>query len=159
MTRKKRIPGPRLHRLKRAARLSSAKTWLPTYDGKKIVHGYRKRYGVDLLCAISELQMLNVRLDPTYVAPVRTTVNEIKRRTAATKNRSTDMDFSESDTTFSFIAGYTEGGAPFGLTWEDESQFFRVNPSYFFPKSLPKTLPKSRSSGVEDTKTPDRNQR
>jgi hypothetical protein len=71
---KKRIPGPRLHRLKRAARLSSARVWLRKYDGKKIVRSYRKRYGVDLLCAIAELQMLNVPLEPVYVDRVRTFV-------------------------------------------------------------------------------------
>jgi hypothetical protein len=77
---KKRIPGPRLHRLKRQARLDSARAWLPKWEGKKVVRSYRKRYGVDLLCAISELQMLNVPLDPTYMERVLTTVNnEIKR--------------------------------------------------------------------------------
>lgn len=123
MARKRRIPGPRLHRLKRAARLSSAKAWLPKYEGKKIVHGYRKRYGVDLLCAISELQMLNVQLDSIYIERVRTTViNQIKQRAAKKKEPSANADFNESDSVFSFIAGYTEGGAPFGLTWEEWPQ-------------------------------------
>jgi len=27
--------------------------------------------------------------------------------------------FSDSDETFYFIAGYTSGGAPFGVTWEE----------------------------------------
>jgi len=116
---KKRIPGPRLHRLKHPARLDSARAWLPKWEGKKVVRSYRKRYGVDLLCAISELQMLNVPLDPTYVDRVRTTVNtEITRRAAKKKTQSTS-DFVESDSTFAYIAGYTEGGAPYGLTWEE----------------------------------------
>lgn len=116
---KKRIPGPRLHRLKRPARLDSARAWLPKYEGKKIVRSYRKRYGVDLLCAIAELQMLNVPLDPTYVDRVRTTVNnEIKRRAAQKKTSSTG-DFIEADSTFAYIVGYTEGGAAYGLTWEE----------------------------------------
>ena len=116
---KKTVAGPRLHRLKRPARLDSARAWLPKYEGKKIVRSYRKRYGVDLLCAIAELKMLNVPLDPTYVYRVRTTVNnEIKRRAAQKKTLSTD-NFTETDSTFSYIVGYTEGGAAYGLTWEE----------------------------------------
>ena len=116
---KKRIPGPPLHRLKRPARLSSARAWLPSYKGEKVVRSYRKRYGVDLLCAIAELQMLNVPLDPIYVERVRTTVNnQIKRRAAQRKQPSND-DLMEWDSTFAYIAGYTEGDAPYGLTWEE----------------------------------------
>jgi|SRR5437762_4744421 len=63
MSKKKRHTSqPRFHRMKRAARLSNAQAWLPKYDGKNVVRGYRKRYGVDLLCAIAELQMLSARL-------------------------------------------------------------------------------------------------
>ena len=29
------------------------------------------------------------------------------------------MDYSDSDETFCFIAGYTLGGVPFGVTWEE----------------------------------------
>jgi len=38
---------PRRKRLKREQRLESAKSWLPTYQGKNVFRGYRKRYGVD----------------------------------------------------------------------------------------------------------------
>src|SRR6266852_1197420 len=116
---KKRIPGPRLHRLKRPARLDSARAWLPKWEGTNVVRSYRKRYGVDLLCAIAELQMLNVPLDPTYVDRVRTTVNtEIKRR-AAHKRRSSTDHFVEGDSAFAYIVGYTEGGAAFGVALEE----------------------------------------
>lgn len=30
-----------------------------------------------------------------------------------------NADFADSDETFAFIAGYTEGGAAFGITWEE----------------------------------------
>jgi hypothetical protein len=117
--RKQRIPGPRLHRLKRSARLDSARAWLPKYEGKKTVRSYRKRYGVDLLCAIAELQMLDVPLDPTYVNRVRTTVdNEIKRK-AAHKKRSSPDQFVEGDSAFAYIVGYNEGDAAFGVALEE----------------------------------------
>ena len=37
---------------------------------------------------------------------------------------------SESDDTFAFIAGYTSGGAPYGVTWEEMEeieQFYQRN--------------------------------
>ena len=56
MGKKKRKPnpGPRCKRMKRAQRLQSAQSWLPTYEGKDIVKGYRKHYGVDWQCAFTE---------------------------------------------------------------------------------------------------------
>ena len=58
---------PRRKRLKRPSRLQAAKKWLPTYAGSNIVHGYRRWFGVDLPCAIAELKLLQVKLDPKYV--------------------------------------------------------------------------------------------
>ena len=43
---------PRTKRMKKAARLSSASHWLDKYEGKNIVRGYMKRYGVDELAAL-----------------------------------------------------------------------------------------------------------
>lgn len=52
--------------MKRPQRLESAKSWLETYVGDKIVKAYRKRYGVDFECAFTELEMLGVSIDPDY---------------------------------------------------------------------------------------------
>ena len=57
---------PRRKRMKRPQRLESAKSWLETYEGDKIVKAYRKRYGVDFECALTELEMLGVPIDPDY---------------------------------------------------------------------------------------------
>ena len=51
----------------RSQRLQSAKPWLETFEGENIIRAYRKRYGVDWLCAIRELRLLSVALDPVYV--------------------------------------------------------------------------------------------
>ena len=45
-------------RTKREQRLQAARPWLAKYEGKHIVKGYRKHFGVDIICAITELQML-----------------------------------------------------------------------------------------------------
>ena len=58
---------PRHKRLKREGRLQAAKHWLPEYDGKNIVKGYSKHFGVNKLCAALELQMLGYKISPDYL--------------------------------------------------------------------------------------------
>jgi hypothetical protein len=57
---------PKHKSFKREQRLQSAKSWLPTYEGKNVFRGYRKRYGVDWPTALRELEMLGVEVDPAY---------------------------------------------------------------------------------------------
>jgi len=52
--------------MKRPQRLESAKSWLETYEGNKVVKAYRKRYGVNFECVFTELEMLGVLIDPDY---------------------------------------------------------------------------------------------
>jgi hypothetical protein len=63
MARKKKqnLP-PRRKRMKRPQRLESAKGWLETYEGDKVVKAYRKRYGVDFETAFTELALLGVSM-------------------------------------------------------------------------------------------------
>jgi hypothetical protein len=51
-------------------RLDMARHWIPTYTGTKIVKGYRKKFAVDTLTALAELQELGVTFEPDYVAAV-----------------------------------------------------------------------------------------
>ena len=52
--------------MKRPQRLESAKSWLETYEGNKVVRDYRRRYGVSWDVAFVELEMLKVPIDPEY---------------------------------------------------------------------------------------------
>ncbi len=123
---KKRKPlPPRAKRMKRSGRLQSAPHWIPKYPGKNIVRGYAKHYGVDLLCAAKELQMLGVPVSGDYVRRLRATVEakaEARRKRKEEERRAreleelADADWNED---FAYIAGYTSGGAPFGVTWEE----------------------------------------
>ena len=109
--------------MKREARLQSAKQWIPQYEGKSIVRGYAKHFGVDFLCAIAELETLGVKLDPNYVAQLKCTVEnrrlEKQRRKKEKQEEQLQTIDEDSDDTFAFIAGYTSGGAPYGITWEE----------------------------------------
>ena len=109
--------------MRREARLQSAKNWLIRYEGKNIVRGYAKWYGVDLLCAIIELRMLGVHVDENYEANVRRSIKnrakQRKQRRLARKEVEYDDPYPDSDETFAYIAGYTSWGFPYGVTWEE----------------------------------------
>ncbi len=78
---KRRPTGPRRLRMSRPQRLQSARSWLPTYKGKNVVRGYRRCFGVDLLCAVKELRMLGVSISAEREAQyVRTTVEIVRQR-------------------------------------------------------------------------------
>ena len=122
---KKESLPPRLKRMKRTDRLQSAKHWLQEFNGENVIRAYRKRYGVDWLCAIKELNMLGVELDPIYVKKLQETVeSQIKwnQRSKLEKQKEDEQlrnRYSYSDENFFFIAGYTSGGMPYGITWEE----------------------------------------
>lgn len=85
--RKKKQSGPRRKRMKRSARVQSAVSWLKQYNGKNVLRGYCKHYGVDWRCAATELKQLGIELDPDYLkqreAAERQLANSRKRRREA----------------------------------------------------------------------------
>jgi hypothetical protein len=120
---RKNLLAPRSKRMNRKGRLDSAKHWLTKYKGKNIIKGYKNHYGVDWLCAIKELQILGVGLDPEYVEKLILSVkNRIieKQRLKDGKKQELENEISwDSDETFAYIAGYTSAGFPYGVTWEE----------------------------------------
>lgn len=112
----------RRKRMQRPARLQSAKHWIATYSGGNIVKGYKKWFAVDLVCAIKELRILGVKLDEQYILQAlqgheHMIADRQKKKEAKTQELD-DLSF-DSDEHFYFIAGYTSGGCPFGITWEE----------------------------------------
>lgn len=109
-------------KMKRAARLQSAKSWLPTYTGNHLIRSYRKRFGVDLTCAIAELGILGVPLDDAYVKQLHQSeqarLND-RQRTKLQRQSEIETDlWPDSDEYHAVVIGYTSGGMPYGLTWE-----------------------------------------
>jgi len=79
----KRNQPPQRQRMKRPQRLESAKSWLETYEGNKVIRDYRRRYGVSWDVAFVELEMLNVPIDPDYkeiVLQTTTSQEAVKRQ-------------------------------------------------------------------------------
>jgi hypothetical protein len=118
--RKKQSSQPRTWRMKRPTRLQSARQWLASQNGRspdQIAKSYRKRYRVDWPCAILELRTLGIRFDRTWVEQLERPLagaTEARRRRKLINSGNEDCD-----ETFAYIAGFTPGGAPFGVTWEE----------------------------------------
>ena len=123
MARKKKGRRKKKNKLKvwkRPARLASGKHWLEKYDGKpgsRMVRAYAKKYRTDLLCAILELRMLGAVVSEEYEEKVKKSIEartlERKRLKKKKEEREAYDDFS--DERFAYIAGYTSGGAAYGI--------------------------------------------
>jgi len=118
---RKKHPNRPSKTLKREARLSKARQWLPTYEGTKIVRAYRKRFHVDVNRAVRDLQELGYEFKPGYVDNLLKSeaIRQEQLRLKKEERRQLEYGMPEQDDTFFYIAGYTSGGAPYGVTWED----------------------------------------
>ena len=106
---------------KKESRIARARNWLPTYEGTKIVRAYRDKFHVDTACAVRELQEIGYEFQPGYVdnllkaEAIRIEQSKAKKEGKRLAEEHNDWQ----DDRFYFIAGYTSGGAPYGVTWEE----------------------------------------
>ncbi|MCL2842693.1 MAG: hypothetical protein FWE28_04405, partial [Oscillospiraceae bacterium] len=103
-------------------RLQKAKQWVLTYKGSHIVRAYRKRFQVDYSCALRDLEAIGA-IPPERLATLKA-AEEIrlqkKREDRESKQLPSMWEHNpDCDDTFFYIAGYTSGGAPYGVTWEE----------------------------------------
>lgn len=107
----------------RQERLEKARKWYAEQnftEDSHIVKAYRKRFGVDNTCAKRELCMLGV-LSPQKQAAYEQELKakeEKRKRKREKKQSENPLEFFQ-DEFFYYIAGYTSGGAPYGITWEE----------------------------------------
>lgn len=110
-------------RRKKKYRLKSIGEWINNYEGSNIVEEYAKWYDVDLACALSELRINGQEINENYEEKIQKLITEkkeaqkLKRRYRRYEKEEKEEVFS--DDLFAFIAGYTSGGAPFGITHEE----------------------------------------
>lgn len=121
--------------MKFAERKVKAEKWVAEYDGTPyggdIIKAYRKKFAVDRMKAVTELQMLGVSLTKEQIDREKAAVKayqDIQKTKKAKRKRLREQrrmqksdiaDYSEQDDRFYYIAGYTSGGAPYGVTWEE----------------------------------------
>ena len=128
---------PRRKRSSRQSRLAMASQWISNYQGNNIIKGYSTCFGVDKLCAIKELQMLGVKISEErkkQIVDAHEAMTELRKKKKEDKDEKEDnygMLFG-SDENFSFIAGYTSGGMPYGTAREEPDEKITEEPDDFF---------------------------
>lgn len=107
---------------RRAERLRKGRQWAVSYEGSHIIRDYSERFKVDVLCAMDDLGKIGV-LEPEKLEAMKQA--EIQRREKRKQDREKRRlqefydSFPASDNRFYCIIGYTSGGAPYGVTWEE----------------------------------------
>lgn len=108
--------------LSTARRLAKGKQWVSSYTGQHIVKGYRKQFAVDRMTAINDLHSIGIFDDEQYEQLKR---NEEQRVALLRERREVKAQevwqkaHENQDSRFYYIVGYTSGGAPYGVTWEE----------------------------------------
>jgi hypothetical protein len=117
MKKKKNSNTPKRKRLNRKQRISMTKDWIKTYNGKNVVKGYSNWFGVDLLCAITELRMAGETISIDYEKRVKKSHQDKinQRKLNKEKSEFEQEQINEWDDDFEFIAGYTSNGVPYGI--------------------------------------------
>ncbi|MGG7621279.1 hypothetical protein [Bacillus coreaensis] len=115
-----------------ADRKEIAKSWIETYDGDNKVKAYSKMFGLNIKNSMKELRSLGVSISNEEKEYARRILEAKKQKSEKKreKRRMNDLEleaYIESDETFAFIAGYTEGGAPYGITHEKMDEYSSLN--------------------------------
>ena len=110
---------------RKEVRLRKGKQWLLTYTGspKKMNKHYRERFHVDAVTAAKDLQELGANYTQEQLDKIKQDEAQRLRqrrmeREAKERERLVEL-YEDCDDRFVFIAGYTDGGAPFGVMWEE----------------------------------------
>jgi hypothetical protein len=101
----------------REQRIKIAISWIKNYRGKNLVKGYIKHFGVDLLCAIKELEIIGIKIEPEYIKQLK--IQRLNQNKPIKNENELEIESFDSDDTFYYIMGYTSGGAPYGITREE----------------------------------------
>lgn len=123
----KKSSTPKRKKLNAHARLKCAGNWIKSYHGKNIILGYAKWFGVDKICAVNELKKMDVLIPVDTENQIRQSQkSQIKFKAKRKKEKELESFVGiDSDDNFSFIAGYTTGGLPFGLPHNESEEIKR----------------------------------
>ncbi|CCU78718.1 hypothetical protein HSACCH_00857 [Halanaerobium saccharolyticum subsp. saccharolyticum DSM 6643] len=90
---------PKRNRYNKKQRLAAAEKWITEYEGKNLVKGYSKWFGVDKICAINELELLGHDIDSEYKEQIYK--HEIEKEDAKKANNiSRNYDKDDFDVSF-----------------------------------------------------------
>ncbi|MGB9620667.1 MAG: hypothetical protein ACPL7K_09665, partial [Armatimonadota bacterium] len=103
----------------RKQRLQAASEWIKNYAGKDIVRGYRRHFRVDRLCALIEPKACGVPISDERIESARRDLERLDTQRVERKTLRALEFGPDQDDNFAYIVGYTSGGAPYGVTWEE----------------------------------------
>lgn len=96
-----------------------------------LLKGIQKKYSVDKLLAIKELQMIGVEISEEYEKQLINSMEALKQQRLSFKKKREDklnaLCGFESDENFAMILGYTSGGFPYGVTHEEMEEINNEN--------------------------------
>jgi hypothetical protein len=150
MKKKNKNLGPRRKRMDRRSRLQSATEWVKKYEGKNIIASYSKWFGVDKICAMTELEMLGLTYSDKRKTQIKMAEENRKHQMNVKEKRIQKNSNNEeivSDEIFAYIAGYLDSGVPFGIKQEE------IQEVEFDPNRKDKLLSKSNFV-IEDDHLP-----
>ncbi len=116
---------PRRKRMTRERRLQSAAStdFLKTHQAKDTIRHYARRYGVDLLCAVTELRVLGMTISPECEESLKKSLKGRIEQKRMKREKNIFPAEPDSDEIFAYIAGYTAWGLPYGTTWKELEKF------------------------------------
>ena len=122
----------------RQKRLKEARKWFPEQgftEDSHVVKAYRKKFNVNKECAMKELcllHMLSPQKQALYEAQLKAKKDKKHRKNQKEEYRAFDQDYN-----YYFIVGYTSGGAPYGITWDEARENGLIETSEEDDEELP----------------------
>ncbi len=109
-------------RFNQKQRLFAAGYYLQVYTGDKVARAYRKYFGVGWGTAFREIETLGIQFPMDYKDAI---LNFMASPVAAKKQKQVEkltLENPARNENFAFIAGYTCGGAAYGIPWGEWEQ-------------------------------------
>ncbi|RDI42190.1 hypothetical protein DFR59_10529 [Falsibacillus pallidus] len=111
--------------LSKEERMEIARPWIKELDGENTVIAYSKKFGLNLKNSMKDLRSIGYKISSQEKVEVDKILDDKRQRKLSKKRKKEEQEerrlaeLYDFDETFAFIAGYTEGGAPFGVTYEE----------------------------------------
>lgn len=103
-------------------RIIKGRRWVSQYAGQHLIKGYRHHFGVDKMTAIRDLYEIGAIDQNCFEILLKQETERLvvlQRRKEETEVTEWKRQHEHQNDQFYFIAGYTPGGAPYGVTWEE----------------------------------------